>query len=109
MKGNLELYTTRMKFKLEMNNIHQTFTVGGNWKAEKGRITMTADSFDFKNPTEEDQKALSLKIITPDEIRSLFGHAFVLDESGDKRRLTGLKTSLGKLIGRFEFERPLPH
>jgi hypothetical protein len=109
MKGNLELYTTGMKFLLEMSTAHQSFTIKGKWKAEKERITMTADSFDFENPKEEDQKALGLKLIKPEEIRGLFGHPFVLDESSDKRHLKGLKTSFGRLIGNFEFERPLPH
>ena len=108
MKGNLQLYVTGSKFKLEMKTPNQEFTIGGKWTAEKSRVTMTADTFEFKNPTEEDQKAFGMKLILPDELRSAFGHPTVLDETADKRKLTGLKTSLGKLLGRFEFERPIP-
>jgi hypothetical protein len=108
MKGNLQLYITHSKFKLEMANLHQKFTIGGSWTAEKSRVTITADTFAFKNPTEEEQKTFGLSIIGPDEIRVAFGHAVVFDETEDKRRLTGLKMSIGKLIGRFEFERPIP-
>ncbi|HVT10854.1 MAG TPA: hypothetical protein VHE55_01195 [Fimbriimonadaceae bacterium] len=109
MKGNLELYVNGSKFKLDMKSAHQGFTVNGKWTADKGRVTMTTDSYHFDNPTEEDQKALNLRIITPDEIRAVFGHPVVLDETADRRHLTGLKTSLGRLLGRFEFERPIPH
>lgn len=109
MKGNLELYVTGSKFKLDMKTANQGFTVNGKWTADKGRVTLITDNYQFDNPTEEDQKALNLRINTPDEIRTLFGHPVVLDETGDRRHLTGLKTSLGRLMGRFEFERPIPH
>ncbi len=108
MKGNLHLYATGMKFRLEMNTKHQGFTIGGKWTAQKDRVTITADTWEFDNPTDEDQKALGLKLISPDDLRTTFGHAVVFDESADKRKLTGLKTSLGKLVGRFEFVRPIP-
>lgn len=109
VKGNLELYITRSKFVLDMKTRHQGFTIGGHWTAQKGRVTMIADSFTFDNPTEEDQKAFGLSIISPESLRSLFGHPFVLDASPDRRKLTGLKLTLGRLIGHFEFERPIPH
>jgi hypothetical protein len=108
MKGNLQLYITASKFKLDMSNRHQKFTIGGKWTAEKSRVTMTADSFAFQNPTEEEQKTFGLDIIAPDQIRAAFGHAIVFDESANKRELKGLRTTIGKLVGRFEFERPIP-
>jgi hypothetical protein len=109
IKGNLELYLTHDKFKLDMASAYQSFSIEGKWKAEKSRVILTSDKFDFKNPSEEDQKALKLQIIQPDEIRGVFGHPFVLETSSDRRRLTGLKSMLGKLLGHFEFERPIPH
>jgi len=109
MKGNLELYVTGRKFELNMTARHQGFTVLGTWSAERtGRVTMVANKYSFDNPTDEDQKALGLRIIQPDEIRAVFRLPFVLDESPDKRRLTGLEVTLGKLTGRFQFERPIP-
>ena len=108
MKGNLELYVTHSKFKLDMATRNQKFSINGTWKAEKNRATLTMDGSHFENPTPEDEKALGLRIIKPAEIQAVFGHPFVLDESPDRRRLTGLKTSLGHMIGRFEFERPIP-
>jgi hypothetical protein len=109
IKGNLELYLTQNKFKLDMASFHQDFSIEGKWTADKTRVTLTSDKFDFKNPSEEDQKALKLKILQPDQIRAVFGHPVVLETSADRRRLTGLKTTLGNLLGRFEFERPIPH
>ncbi len=70
---------------------------------------MIADNYTFENPTEEDQKALGLKLIAPEQIRAVFGHPFVLDESEDRRRLTGLTTSFGSRVGHFEFVRNIPH
>jgi hypothetical protein len=109
MKGSLELYLTQNKFKLDLASKYQGFTVEGKWTAEKSRVTLTTDKYAFQNPSEEDQKAFQLKIIQPDEIRTAFGHPLVLETSPDRRKLTGLKTSLGKLLGRLEFERPIPH
>src|SRR5579862_3941515 len=69
MKGNLELYVTGRKFELNMTARHQGFTVLGTWSAERtGRVTMVANKYSFDNPTDEDQKALGLRIIQPDEI-----------------------------------------
>jgi hypothetical protein len=108
MKGHLQLYLTHSKFKLEMNNRHQQFTITGKWSAEKARVTVNADTFGFVNPTEEEQKTFGLDIITPDQIRAAFSHPVVFDETANKRKLTGLKTSIGKLVGHLEFTRPIP-
>jgi hypothetical protein len=107
-KGMIALYATGMKFLIEMRTPQQGYTIKGKWKAEKNRVTLTANDFVFDNPTEEDQKAYHLDIIAPDALRAAFAHDVVLDESVDKRSLTGLKMSIGKLIGRFEFVRPIP-
>jgi hypothetical protein len=109
MRGTLWLYATKMKFRMEMKTPQQEFLVEGRWKAEDARVTLTADNFGFTNPSEEDQKAFKLDIVKPEEIRAAFGHALVLDATPDRRKLTGLATSLGKLIGHFEFVRPIPH
>ena len=110
MTAQLELYVTADKFKLDVTARHQSFGVTGKWTADKdGRVTMTADNFTFDSPTDEDQKALGLKLVTGDEVRATFGHPLVLDESPDRRRLTGLETTLGRLVGRLEFVRPIPH
>ncbi|HTQ09071.1 MAG TPA: hypothetical protein VMI31_03280 [Fimbriimonadaceae bacterium] len=109
LDANLELYVTGDKFELDATARHQKFSVIGKWTAAPGgRITMTADSYTFDNPTDEDQRALGLRLISPDQVRATFGHAFVLDESPDRRRLTGLVVTLGRLEGRFEFSRPIP-
>jgi len=110
LQGNLEIYVTDRKFRLDMTARHQQFSVLGKWSAERGgRVTMNADNYSFENPSEEDQTALGLKIITPDQIRAVFGRPLVLDESTDRRRLTGLMITLGRITGRFEFQRPIPH
>src|SRR4051812_34972793 len=72
IKGNLELYLTKGKFTLDMASTTQEFSIEGKWTADKTRVTLTSDKFDFKNPSEEDQKALKLQIVQPDEIRAVF-------------------------------------
>src|ERR1044072_6209602 len=108
MKGNLWLFVTKDKFRLEMGTAHQSFTVEGKWEAKAGRITMRGDSYEFEFPKEEDQKAMKMPIVTADQIRATFHNPLVFDESPDRKNLTGLKTSLGPLIGKFEFTRPIP-
>lgn len=108
MKGNLWLYVTDEKFRLELSTAHQQFTVKGKWEAKGSRITLTSNNYEFTFPTEEDQQALKLPIISADEIRATFHNPVVFDESADRRTLSGLKISLGPLIGSFKFERPLP-
>jgi len=62
LDANLELYVTGDKFELDATARHQKFSVIGKWTAAPGgRITMTADSYTFDNPTDEDQRALGLR------------------------------------------------
>lgn len=107
--GMLALYVNETKFRMEMRLPNQEFDVTGTWRAQADRILLAADRFEFKNPTEDDQRTLAHPIISPDAVRAAFGHELVFEASSDRRRLTGLKTSLGPLLGRFEFSRPIPH
>lgn len=108
VKGTLSLLVNGLKYRLEMMSPKQKFTVNGTWKAEGTRVTLMNGECTFDNPSEEDQKTFNLRIISPDEIRSVFGRMVILEESSDRRRLTGLKASLGHLVGRLEFERAIP-
>lgn len=108
MKGNLWLFVTKESFRLEMNTANQAFTVKGRWEAKGNRITMRGDTYEFTFPKEEDIQAMNLPIVTADQIRSTFHAPIVLDLAEDRRTLTGLKTSMGSLIGKFEFTRPIP-
>lgn len=103
LRGYLHLYQTGDKFKLELANRVQGATLGGTWKLDKRRITLTITTIEFDNPTTEDQKSLGLNVVSPDSIRSAYANHVVLDLDPSGTTLTGLTMSIGPLKGRHQF------
>ena len=95
-KGYLQLYLTGDKFKMRLSSKDQAMDLEGTWKVDAKRVILSVNNIDFQNPSEDDQKALGLKIISPDEVRTAYGHE-------SKTKLSGLTITLGNLSGRHEF------
>lgn len=107
LKGYLQLYLNNNSFKMEMSTVNQTFTATGKWSIKGDRVHVQGDTFTFDNPTDEDQKALSIKLVTPEQVRATLGGGLVFVASEDRKSLMGLKTSFGPVLGHFEFQRAL--
>lgn len=104
-KGYVQLYKTGDKFKMRLASKEQAMDFEGTWTIAKRRIDLTVIDIKFDNPTEEDQKALGLKIISPDDVRAAYGKPITLDLDEKGSKLTGLSVSLGPLLGRHEFNK----
>jgi len=102
-KGYLTLYRTGDKFKMRLASKDQAMDFEGTWTIGKHRIALTTGEIKFENPTEEDQKALGLKIVTPDEVWAAYAKPVAFDLDASDRKLTGLTVALGSLSGRHEF------
>jgi len=102
-KGYLQLYRTGDKFKMRLASKDQAMDFEGTWTIGKRRVELTVGDIKFDNPTEEDQKALGLKIISPEDVRGAYGKPVTLDLDEKDTRLTGLTFPLGSILGRHEF------
>ncbi len=104
-KGYLQLYRTGDKFKMRLASKDQAIDFDGTWTVDKRRIVLSVGDIKFDNPTEEDQKALGLKIIQPDEVRSAYSKPITLDLDQGETKLGGLTMTLGGLSGKHEFSK----
>ena len=108
LKGYLQLYAGKMRFKMEMKSANQRFTVDGTWSVDGDRVRIVGEDFTFDQPPEEDQKARGLTLVEPGAIRKTLKNGLSFRRSADNRNLAGQKTSLGHLLGEFRFDRPIP-
>lgn len=104
-KGYLTLYRTGDKFKMRLTSKEQAMDFEGTWTVAKHRVTLTTTDIKFDNPTEEDQKALGIKIIQPDEVRAAYAKPVALDLDSNKQKMAGLTMTLGSLTGKHRFEK----
>jgi hypothetical protein len=104
-KSYLQLYRTRDKFKLRMENPRQSFEITGTWQRKTKQIELIPGEFTFDNPSEDDQKSRGIKIVQPDEVRAVYGKAFFLDISEDEKQLVSPLMSLGELAGHHFFSK----
>ncbi|MBC8063991.1 MAG: hypothetical protein H7Y17_04120 [Chlorobia bacterium] len=105
LRGYLQLYQTGDKFKMRLGTKDQEMTFLGTWSLAKNRVDLRVGDIDFENPTEETQKALGLKMFTPDEIRAAFGKPITLDLATDGKALSGLTITIGKIQGKHRFKK----
>lgn len=103
LRGYLQLYRTGDKFKMRLASKDQAINFEGTWKIQKKRVELTVGVVDFENPTEENQKALGLRILAPEAVRESYGKVIALDLSADQTSLTGLTMKIADLQGRHEF------
>lgn len=106
--GYLQLYAGKSKFQLELQSKMQSVVIEGTWTAKADKLRLVGDSYTFQAPPEEEVKARNLQLVSAEAVRQLFGKGVVLTLSDDRRKLTGLKSSFGPLMGHFEFTRPIP-
>lgn len=105
LRGYLQLYQTGDKFKMRLGTKDQEMTFQGTWTLAKGRVDLRVGDIDFENPPEETQKALGLRVFTPEDVRAAFGKPITLDLGSNGKALTGLTITIGKIQGKHRFNK----
>ena len=104
LKGYLKILSNRQEFWIHLEGSQQGVDIKGNYKLEKDRITLKIgpatkiDDFggiDKRNP--------NLKWIPSEDLQASFGRPIILDLSKDGMKLTGLITTIGPVLGKYEF------
>jgi hypothetical protein len=102
-KAYLQLYRTKDRFKMRMENPLQAVEVTGSWSRKGDQILLAPAEFKFENPSEEAQKTKNMRIVQPQEMREGYGKSFALDISPDSKSLSSPTMTLGIVTGRHFF------
>lgn len=103
LKGYVQVYATNRLYKLEMEGEQETIDVTGVWTIKANRITLSPQKVDIDDQGGADKRDPNKKFIPSDEAQLAYNRPIVLTESRDKKSLTGLEISIGKLVGTHRF------
>jgi hypothetical protein len=103
LKGFVQVYATNRSYKMEMSGEQETIAISGTWKIEANRITLNPRSIAIDDQGGADKRDPNKKFIPADQAQADYGLPLVLVESPDKKSLTGLKITIGALVGTHRF------
>lgn len=105
LRGYLKLYRTGDKFKMRLTSKHQEMNFEGTWTIAKRRVELRVSDVQFENPPEETQKALGLKLLSSEEVRTVYSKPIMLDLNAKDNELDGLTMTLGNIQGKHQFKK----
>lgn len=108
LNGYLQIYGTQRSFKLHLEGEQQTLDIAGTWIAKGNKVTLTTTDFQMDDQGGADLRNPNQKFVPAEDLNRGYSHPVVLTLSADKKRLTGLPTSIGDLVGRHEFVKDSP-
>jgi len=108
LKGYLQVYGTKRSFLLHLEGEQQGIDVKGTWSVKGDRLTLDAGDIVIDDRGGEQQRDPNRPYIPAEAVRATYGKAMTLQMSKDKKRLLGLTSGLGELIGRHEFVKDSP-
>ena len=103
LKGYVQVYVNRRQYKMEMEGEQETIDITGTWSVDKNRITLTPKQIDIDDQGGADKRDPNKKFIPADIAQAAYSRPLLLQESPDKKSLTGLKTTIGILVGTHHF------
>ena len=106
LSGYLMLYRNKDSFLLSIEGEQQGIEATGNWKLEKGRVTLSATDIKIDDHGGESVRDPNLVYINNDAVRNTLSKPIILRVSEDKKSLKGLLISFSDLQGDFRGKRP---
>ena len=103
LKGYVQVYATSRSYKMEMEGEQEVINITGTWTIKANRITLTPKSIIIDDKGGEDKRDPNKKFIASKDVREAYGRPLLLVESADKKSLTGLKITIGNLLGIHRF------
>ena len=103
-RGYLQLYRTEEKFILHLESRSLAMDVKGKWTLKEDmRVLLTPEEFTFDDRGGQLMRDQRLKPLDPKAIQESYGRQVILDISPDRKKLTGLLTRFGPMLGRHVF------
>jgi len=103
IRGYIQVYATSRSYKMEMEGEQETIDISGAWTIKGHRITLLPETIKIDDQGGVDARDPNKKFIPAEEVQKAYGRPILLSESEDKKSLTGLKTTIGKLTGTHRF------
>jgi hypothetical protein len=103
LKGYVQVYATERSYKMEMEGEQETVNISGFWTISGNRITLKPERIGIDDRGGEDKRDPNKKFIPSEDVQAAYGRPLVLSEAADKKSLTGLKITIGKLVGTHRF------
>jgi hypothetical protein len=103
IRGYIQVYATSRSYKMEMEGEQETIDISGTWTIKGHRITLLPETIKIDDQGGVDARDPNKKFIPAEEVQKAYGRPILLSESEDKKSLTGLKTTIGKLTGTHRF------
>lgn len=103
LEGFVQIYGSNRSYKMFLNGEQESLEIGGTWTTKGNRITLRMNDFKLDDQGGEDARNPNAKFIPADELREAYAKPLVLELSADKKRLTGLRTTVGPTVGTHRF------
>ncbi len=105
LRGYLMLYATKMLFKLHLEGEQETVDIEGTWRLEKGRVFLDTKKTSIDDMGGENFRDPNRKFIPGEAIRATYSKPVTLSLDKTNKKLSGLPITMGKVIGKHEFEK----
>jgi len=103
LRGYVQVYATNRIYKMEMEGEQETIDITGSWTIKGNKITLKPGSIIIDDQGGADKRDPNKKFILSADAQAAYGQPILLAESADKKSLTGLKTTIGNLVGTHRF------
>lgn len=103
LKGYIQVYATDRIYRMEMEGEQESVVVTGAWTIKGNRITLKPDHVLIDDQGGADKRDPNKKFIPAADVQAAYGRPLVLTESSDKKSLTGLTMTIGKLTGTHRY------
>ena len=103
LSGYVQVYMTNRSYKMEMSGEQETINISGSWTIVRNRITLQPKVITIDDQGGADKRDPNKKFIPVDEAKLAYSRPLILQESADKKSLSGLEITIGKLVGSHRF------
>ncbi len=103
LMGYVQVYATSRSYKMELSGEQETIDISGTWSHKGNHITLQPSAITIDDQGGADKRDPNKKFIPAAIAKAAYERPLILQETPDKRTLSGLKISVGKLIGTHKF------